>query len=409
MVITNSLKFKKAGETLPADDLMSNLSFGLSNMLSFGLDGVTTTNQKNNIIDFFSSDNATELNYMVYNSGKYECFEITSTMYYVIIEASSVTTSSFSGVNGCVIKDFKNGKWILYNDTGTYEVNRAKVLNTLFYPTTITDATTARVMTGITGLTALKSVDSNDVGKTFEYVQYSHSSGTVSSKNAVGTFSDTTTNTNSQVWSKCHVSITCNCSNNTAINTTIKFPSTTTVNGQSGDCSGGGTSDELLTDTSLERTSNPSDIKLLVEVTSSSTGCGETAGGEAIILCSGTINWTNNGLLTLYNYSFGGTGGIPNFTQITSSDELSCSLVTQKTTLSGTENTVIVKTLSTITSGNTLKIECSFNNKTNWKELTDSTISQITNTGTAFYLRYTITRATKNQKDSIESYGVYYS
>jgi len=45
MAITNGLKFFENGDTASADDVLSNASFMLSNMINFGLDGETTTSQ----------------------------------------------------------------------------------------------------------------------------------------------------------------------------------------------------------------------------------------------------------------------------------------------------------------------------------------------------------------------------
>ena len=51
-----TLNYKENDQVLPASELMENLSFTLSNMLAFAIDGATTTNQNNLILEDFSDE-----------------------------------------------------------------------------------------------------------------------------------------------------------------------------------------------------------------------------------------------------------------------------------------------------------------------------------------------------------------
>jgi len=69
MAITNSLQFYENGDLTDADQVLSNTSFVLNNMLAYALDGATTTSQNNLKMDFFTSDTAASTSDMHYNSG----------------------------------------------------------------------------------------------------------------------------------------------------------------------------------------------------------------------------------------------------------------------------------------------------------------------------------------------------
>jgi len=397
------LDYPVTGNIIEAADHINRESFMLNALISYALDGATTTNQDNMKVDLFGSDTATYLEFMEYNAGTdlYECID-TSVAYYVIIEATSTTATSSGNV---IIKQMASGKWIVYATAGTYEVNRAEVMEYLFKPVTYNDGTTAKIVSAFTAITSIKSGDADDVGKQAHWASAACNNvggGTINANvqgDYDGVFVNTSTNTACSSWSEVS-------SSGTNSSGAWEMPKDTALNG-------GG--DEFGTDTSADELDNPATNALHVQALYHASNSGD-AHVKALILCVGDITWTDNivvdagsgGGKEVYNYDFLSTGSIPAITATTESD-LTCRITTNSTTITTSETLAICKAVYTLTAGNSIAYEVSFNGGSNWLAITESTLSKTTNTGTSLMFRFTITRATNTETDSITSYGAYYS
>lgn len=117
--------------------------------------------------------------------------------YFVLFEATSISSTGDFEINDCLISEYESGKWILYATVGTYEERRAKVLKTLFYNQRATT-------TYITGITSISSNDTRDEGRGAFYNGYALSAGAGGSGDhtgqAIATLSDTTNNTIISNW-----------------------------------------------------------------------------------------------------------------------------------------------------------------------------------------------------------------
>lgn len=390
MAITNSLNYFQAGENAVADEVLSNTSFVLNNMINFALDGATTTNQDNLKIDLFGADTAQYLEFMEYNAGTdlYECMDNTVT-YYIIIEATSTDATSVGNVN---IAQMSTGKWIVWASAGTYEVNRSEVLAYLFKPTAISTVTTARSIANFVSITAIKTDDSDDQGKRASYAYLNTTAAGFQVATKTGTFNAGGNAVSS--WSSC---------NGSAANVSRwEIPSGTARNTEGG----GATNDEFGDDLSADEVNSPADCQ--IEHNGSGAGAAITM---AIILHESTISWAtvldgqtdNND----FDADFLVDHSIPAFTAVTESD-LTCRITTDSTTVTTNENLAIVNSVNTLTAGNTIAYEISFDNGSNWLAATESVLTESTNTGTNFRVRMTITRATNTETDSITSYAAYY-
>ena len=379
------LDYPETGNIIEASDHRMRMSFMLSNQISSFLDGATSTNQENLKLDLFVSDTATSLENMKYNSGTdlYECID--TSYYYLIITA---TASALSASGNVAVSDLNDGRWIVYATAGTTEVARAEVLEYLFKPSTFGNATTARIIASLTSPTAIQSSDSRDIGRRFHWAYASTGSGGAAGFNYTGTFADTATNTSCSSWSRV---------------SSGGITSTWTIGGSDKNTASGGTVDEFGLDLSADQEDNPATCNL-------STARSAIAGSEveALIECVGDIVWSGSAGTTSYNYDFLTTGSIPVMTATTESD-LTCSITTDSTTITTSETIAIVKSIHTLTVGNTLAYEVSFDDGSNWLSATESVLTKVTNTGTSFRVRMTITRATNDETDSITSYGAYYS
>ena len=110
-----------------------------------------------------------------------------SSNYVVWIIADSLLESEFN-TNDCTIRKINNTIWKL-TSTGTYEVQRAKIMQTLFYNGAILNATNVQ---------KLITSDTDDIGMRGHNITYSCAGAPGYTAN--GTFSDTTNNFKSSMW-----------------------------------------------------------------------------------------------------------------------------------------------------------------------------------------------------------------
>lgn len=213
-----------------------------------------------------------------------DSYEVDGDVPYFIIEASSISAIGDFAINNCKISVFSTGKWLLQCTTGTNAVKRAQIYKTLFYGTNGTDPRASS--TYITGITALKTNISRDVGKRGIYAIATNANNT-------GTFSNTTTNTSCSAWSWCDI---------TAVG-----------------------ANEIGTDTEADEEDNPANVAMLKatnraqfqfpagSLVNGGDATDPSTAVRAIILCAGTISWTNSPTVT----DFTADNSIPELTTLT--------------------------------------------------------------------------------------------
>ena len=223
----------------------------------------------------------------------------------VVFEATSISDLSDFQINDCQILAFEGGgKWLVWCDTGTNAVKRAQIYKTLFYGT---DGTDARVTTTyITGITSLKTNTSRDEGKKAWYRDIRvTNSDTPRNGDTTGTFSDTSTNTDSSIWARVE--------------------------------SGGIGTNQIGTDQESNEDDNPASVKLrgasdigegdtYVEFPTGTTILTDTTGNtsgraSALILASGNISWSDNTSNTNIDVTidFSADESVPTMTAVTES------------------------------------------------------------------------------------------
>ena len=390
------------------DKVVNVASLGLSTTIGFALDSETTTNQTDLHLDLFATDTSEYLEYVVYDSGSYLCVD-TSSDYFVIIQATSLTPASFE-INGCKCVPFSANKWMLYHISDSYEVNRSQVFRTLFE-----NGSSAIIMTAASGVGSIQSPDSNDVGKeagwAYTYAKYYNQSFSATT-NLTGVFENTSTNTNCSSWSNCYAKS----NGGFGIGSGIwEIPNGTKRN-QAYASNTTTTSNEIGTDTSGDELNNPASCDLYAY----GKGSDPSTYGEgkiwSLILSAGSIEWSENKnspdgggegggwTQNFTEYHFTGSGNIPLITS-TNNGELSCVLTTGSHNLDGDETNVIVKADTTLDSGVSISAEITFNNGSNWKVVTLEELDYISDLGSKLKVRFTITRLSGSDSGEIDGYG----
>lgn len=298
--------------------------------------------------------------------------------YYVIVEATSLS-GAFTDYN-TVVEEFDTGKWIIYSTTGT---SRDNVLKALFYGS---DGSNPRIL-NFTAITSLKSSDADDVGKRAYYFT---ASGSTVNADYIGTFADTSTNTN-LFW---FASVTVTAGGGRS--TTFEMPNgTAVVTTGSGTVTGSGTQ------------SNPATCAL----SHNNPGSGYMASGKGIVVCKGAVSWANPGVLwpSVANTDFYTTHSIPLFTQASDLDTegIPTALIFQTTSLPTIKDCISTWNAS-IDSDNTLTVSISADG-TNYEEVTDATIHRFTDTGTNLYVKFEIDRVDTTAVDKISEYAILYN
>ena len=204
-----------------------------------------------------------------------------TTEYTVWIIADSLLESEFN-VNDCTIRKINNSIWKL-TSTGTYEVQRAKIMQTLFYNGAILNATNVQ---------KLITSDSDDIGMRGHNITYSVGGGGAAT--ATGTFSDTTNNFGSSFWSDLRARIDGALGGTTSMNAEFAIGNQVNIASLSG-CDGGtciNDQDETGTDTSADELDNPTNCEFNYGGGGNSGGSGKAG---VLILSIGSIGWSDTG------------------------------------------------------------------------------------------------------------------
>ncbi|MFC1715685.1 hypothetical protein ACFL6S_18605 [Candidatus Poribacteria bacterium] len=234
--------------------------------------------------------------------------------------SSSLTESKFT-INGCGIDDRGDNIWHLYANHSDFEISRALVHKTLFYGT---DGTNPAV-TNISGLEELQVPNATrDIGKRahYAYMNGNKGSGDPGFAYYIGTLNDTSNNLDSSVWGYTYISETDYCPPPYRYSQ-IELPTGLTV--QQSLLAGCGTDsdDTTGTDMSVHEASNPASAMLRM--------FGQDAGGtyniKAILLASGSMNWSNYGSDFWGNTDFYINHSVPAFTAYNNKPVMSQSIV----------------------------------------------------------------------------------
>lgn len=222
----------------------------------------------------------------VFSTNKYVPRLPSGTKPFVVIEATSISSTGDFAINNCQIYNFATGKWVLYCTTGTDEVRRAQIYKTLFYGSNGSDGRAKT--TYITGITALKTSVARDVGKK-AYASYGSYNGAIGGSNRHSTNTATITasgNTSASFWSYCST---------TGANDAAEayFISSNLVNSATNT-----TSDETGTDRTADEVSNPASA--LIRVFASGGSFTNTT-VRCVLLSAQAPSWAN---------TFSGVGNI---------------------------------------------------------------------------------------------------
>jgi len=123
------------------------------------LEGTGTPTFKNITYDSFKDETKTDTVWNFEHDSTNKLYKTptydSSTVFWCIIEADSISSISDFEINDCSMLQIATGKWILYETTsGSLEVSMAQVMKTLMYGTAGTDP--RATSTYITNCTALK-------------------------------------------------------------------------------------------------------------------------------------------------------------------------------------------------------------------------------------------------------------
>ena len=233
----------------------------------------------------------------LFDTNKYKVPDFFSETEYIIIEATSMGAWT-NGTNDVYVYKIGDGKWIVYCDTGTDAVKRAQIHESLWYGTDGTD----QLILDFTTVTSVQTSNANDVGKRAHYGEYKVSSNNNGGAcSLVGTFVDTSTNTNSSMWSNI------NDVSGGGHPTRCYFPTGTLVNSADGVASL-----EFGTDRSADEDNNPASVTMDTEMTASIDSGDYNKG---IVLCKGDITWvetnTTGATVTFLEIDFYTADSIP--------------------------------------------------------------------------------------------------
>ena len=314
------------------------------------LSNTGTPDYKNVFYSTFTSDDVGESQNMVYDSTN-DLYKTTE--YFIIIEASSFGTWS-NGTNDTYVKQEASGRWIIYCDTGSLEIQRAQIMKSLFFGTSGSN----QLILDFTSVTSVKSTDSRDIGKRGHYAN-TEVTGTDVGR-YTGTFSDTSTNTNCSSWSNLFGA------SGAGSYAQWEIPSGS-INNSAGQSV---TSNELGTDTSGDELDNPSNCQLETDGTALSVST-----TKCVILCSDDISWSNSGDITFANIDFFTDHSIPDFTSVT--NVATSFLIFKDTTTESVTNAITVIN-STIDGTSSEQISISADEGSNYTDVENTEIARPT-------------------------------
>ena len=359
------------------------------NAAYIGFDGNLNTDgvpQLKNVFYDVLDSNSADVNWNFERSSEtYQTPDVSSIMdriEYVIIEATAGATWSS---NNCLVKQITTGKWLLYCTTGTAAVQRAQIMKSLFFGTDGTNA----LIDDFTSVTAIKTSHANDVGKQAHYATQ-----TAASSRYVGTFVNTSTNSNCASWSDVYA--------RGGQTPSWEIPNFTIVN-QASEAN----SLELGTDTSGDELNNPATCGL-------ASSAGVTQAIHAVILCVGDITWTQPLGSSGANTDFYTTKSIPFFTAAgTLASEVGSAWNTSYLIFKDTASETVVNSITTWNSSidgtSSLVVSISYDGGSNYEVISDATIQRNSNTGTALWLKFEVTRTDTSIEDVIIEWATKYN
>ena len=212
--------------------------------------------------------------------------EFIGSEYQLVINADSISEVGLE-INDVVVTPLGANIYKINTTNPNDEISRALIMKTLFYGTNGADP---RAVSTYINAISVYSNDIRDNGKRGHYASFFHPT-TFEFSDYLGTFSDTTTNTDCSSWSYL---------DNTGglqVEISYEMPDGTVLNSipQSTDT----TIDETGTDRSADEKDNPADTQIRGHSRS-----GESVTGRVIYVCSGGISWVTTGAATTSNTDF---------------------------------------------------------------------------------------------------------
>ena len=216
-----------------------------------------------------SSNTASAFNINKYTANKFS----------ILIEAAGIKPADFF-INNCLCINIAPGKWILTSSRSSKELQKADVMQTLFYGTNGTDGRAKNAF--YQGLTAVRVSDPILVGYRGIYVNHSttvpESAGLYT---YTGIFSNVTNNLNCQAWTSGGTS---NVSN---------FSASVVLGGITvGSCGPGASWSDIGADTHTKIVSNPSSITFNLYDNSSNAYWGSATWEIGYFITNGTVNFS---------------------------------------------------------------------------------------------------------------------
>ena len=324
----------------------------------------------------FSYDNTNDL---------YTLEDLTAATNYIILEADDEDWSDSSG-NVRVIQ-IDAGKWVILSVSADTEVQRAEVIEYLFY-----NGTSARINSR-SNITAIRTSYSDDVGRQIHW-GYAYSPSQWLNGTCEGTFANTTTNTGVSTWSKLG-----SAHSDDIGPQKFEMPTGSVLNEHGG---GSGSSDEFGTDTTGDEVNNPATCNLNLEQ--------REPYGMVLIACKGDITWVEVGDLTEAHYDFLEQGGIPLFTladTLVNEGATAATLIFKDTASESTTNAVPVIN-STIDATSSEVISVSADGGSSYTVVNNGEIARPT-AGTALWRKIVITRADLSKLDKVTEQSIKYN
>lgn len=393
--MTTNFDYYEDGDVLTGGELNNQISrslhvalqsaFQLNVELSSYVEGATEMDANDNCViqNFVSADPLISTQRAERNASYYMVGEDTSTIYYMIVTASSCTRADGYSSNGVTINQLSSTQWVLYAAAATVEESRS----TLLYYTGI-DNSAVFLGTIFSGVTAVEISDSREVGKTLNWIRFAVTYNASSTGYHKLTVTPSATTGNNDVHSnwKC-------VEGNPAGVMRWEVPTGNIIGGNFT-----GTDDQRTSDTSADDDNNPTTMQMYG--TGSSIGGGSGVHSSEIVIsslaCTFTEDYTGNNTPSTNEYgNLVDDYSFPLFTAVTTSFDPDTFVIetgfTSTVTAEGVWNDYAAK----VDSGASIVLEASADG-TNYETVTKGEFKKLANLGTTIRFRMTVTKSSSS-------------
>jgi len=394
-----------SGSLASADEVMNALGAmfkdGMQSIYEHDRDGWNAnTHQsfKNLTYDTFITNGSVSTAYnLLYSAGSDAWYtpvwSTAGSSFWVIIDAKNIDTSAaIIGANDCATIQTGSNRWMLYaTASATKEINRARVMKTLFYGSDGTDPFMSG--TNVSGVSALYSASGVDVGLRGVYSSISGVAANWTQWN--GTFADTTNNTHCQSWSRVNGD-----DGQGTVGLWI-MPSGTILNSAYS-----APVDETEVDTSAEVKSNPAMCTLAGSWSNGGFDC------RVFFLCSGAVSWAHAGAGTTTDVEidFYADNSIPVFQDGTAHASLTQhTYIGSRVDTSANITNAIATWTDSLTDTSVRTFYVSTDNGTNYASGGDTMIVRPTNQSSGLRIKWDNVRGNAGSIDWFNAWGLRYN